>query len=273
MMVSRFIACAVVVLGLIPGSVTAYDRSIVVQSTTSTQNSGLFDHILPDFSNATGILVKVVAVGTGQAIRNSMNGDGDVLLVHARDAEEEFVAGGYGVERFDLMYNDFVIVGPASDPAGVSGIADAGAALMHIARNGLPFASRGDDSGTHTKEMVLWRNAGFDPTAHSGSWYLETGSGMGATLNVAANVGAYVLTDRATWIAFQNRGDLALLVEGDENLFNQYGVTVVNPERFPHVRKDEAHLFVDWLLSPSGQASIASYRIDGRQLFFPNAAP
>lgn len=273
MMVSRFFACAVVVLGLVPGGVAADDRSIIVQSTTSTQNSGLFDHILPDFSDATGILVKVVAVGTGQAIRNSMNGDGDVLLVHARDAEEEFVSGGYGVERFDLMYNDFVIVGPVSDPAGIRGIADAGAALMHIARNGLPFASRGDDSGTHTKEMALWRNAGFDPTEHSGSWYLETGSGMGATLNVAANVGAYVLTDRATWIAFQNRGNLALLVEGDETLFNQYGVTMVNPERFPHVREEEAHLFVNWLLSPSGQASIASYRIDGRQLFFPNASP
>lgn len=273
MMVSRFLACAMVVLGLIGGGVTADERSIIVQSTTSTQNSGLFDHILPDFEDATGILVKVVAVGTGQAIRNSMNGDGDVLLVHARDAEEEFVAGGYGVERFDLMYNDFVIVGPLSDPAGIKGIADAGAALMHVARNGLPFASRGDDSGTHQKEMALWRDAGFDPTEHSGSWYLETGSGMGATLNVAANVGAYVLTDRATWIAFQNRGDLALLVEGDEDLFNQYGVTLVNPERFPHVHDEEARLFVEWLLSPSGQASIASYRIDGKQLFFPNASP
>ncbi len=273
MMVSRFLACAAVVLGLIPGSVIADDRSIVVQSTTSTQNSGLFDHILPDFSDASGIVVKVVAVGTGQAIRNSMNGDGDVLLVHAREAEEEFVAEGYGIERFDLMYNDFVIAGPASDPAGVAGIANAATAFMHIARSGFPFASRGDDSGTHKKEMALWRNAGFDPTKHSGSWYLETGSGMGATLNVAANVGAYVLTDRATWIAFQNRGDLALLVDGDESLFNQYGVTVVNPERFPHVREEEARTFVDWLLSPSGQASIASYRIDGRQLFFPNAGP
>ena len=270
---SRFIAWAVIFLGLIISGVAADDRSIIVQSTTSTQNSGLFDHILDDFGHATGIVVKVVAVGTGQAIRNSMNGDGDVLLVHARDAEEEFVAAGYGIERFDLMYNDFVIVGPTKDPAGVAGIADAGAALLEIARNGHTFASRGDDSGTHKKETILWRSTGLDPTLHSGSWYLETGSGMGATLNVAANLGAYVLTDRATWLAFQNRGDLALLVEGDEALFNQYGVTLVNPQRFPHVHEEEARIFVNWLLSPTGQASIASYRIDGRQLFFPNARP
>ena len=264
------ILCALMLVCAVSG---ADERAVVVQSTTSTQNSGLFDEILPHFTETTGIFVKVVAVGTGQALRNSMNGDGDVLLVHARDAEETFVAEGYGVERFNLMYNDFVIVGPAGDPAGLAGLRDAGEALMKIAGTAATFASRGDDSGTHQKEMTLWRTAGFDPTGHSGSWYLETGSGMGATLNVAANTGAYALTDRATWIAFQNKGDLVLHVEGDENLFNQYGVTIVNPERFPHVHAEDARIFVDWLLSEAGQTAIASYRIDGRQLFFPNASP
>ena len=272
-MLHRFFFATVLGFILTAGIAPADDRSIVVQSTTSTQNSGLFDHILPVFTDATGIVVKVVAVGTGQAIRNSMNGDGDVLLVHAKDAEERFVEQGYGIERFDLMYNDFVIAGPREDPAGIGGLQDPGEALRRIAGVESFFASRGDDSGTHKKEMFLWRSSGFDPIAHSGSWYLETGSGMGATLNVAANVDAYVLADRATWIAFMNKGDLVLHVEGDEDLFNQYGVTVVNPERFGHVRAQEARIFVEWLLSEEGQAAIASHRINGKQLFLPNALP
>ena len=272
-MLHRLFFAAVLGFILAAGIAPADDRSIVVQSTTSTQNSGLFDHILPMFTDATGIVVKVVAVGTGQAIRNSMNGDGDVLLVHAKDAEELFVEQGYGIERFDLMYNDFVIAGPREDPAGIGGLQDARESLRRIAGAKAFFASRGDDSGTHTKEMFLWRSTGFDPIAHSGSWYLETGSGMGATLNVAANVDAYVLADRATWIAFMNKGDLVLHVDGDEDLFNQYGVTAVNPERFGHVRAEEARIFVEWLLSEEGQAAIASHRINGKQLFFPNTLP
>lgn len=272
-MVKRTLLPIILALVLATGFAAAGDRFIVVQSTTSTQNSGLFDHILPVFTDATGIIVRVVAVGTGQAIRNSMNGDGDVLLVHATSAEEDFVAQGYGVERFDLMYNDFVIVGPPEDPAAINGLQKAGESFLHIATAEAPFASRGDDSGTHKKEMSLWRSASFDPTIYSGSWYLETGSGMGSTLNVAANMNAYVLTDRATWIAFRNKGDLVLLVDGDDSLFNQYGVTVVNPERFDHVREEDARMFVEWLLSGEGQAAIASYRIDGKQLFFPNARP
>ena len=267
----RFLAPAVLGIVLAVGAVSADDRFILVQSTTSTQNSGLFDHILPVFREFSGIDVRVVAVGTGQAIRNSMNGDGDVLLVHAREAEERFVAEGFGIERFDLMYNDFVIIGPAADPAGIGGLDNAREAFLRIASLQAQFASRGDDSGTHSKEMSLWHSAGFDPTPQSGSWYLETGSGMGATLNVAANLDAYVLTDRATWIAFANKDDLVIHVEGDEDLFNQYGVTIVNPERFDHVREEEATVFVEWLLSQAGQAAIASFRIDGKQLFFPNA--
>ncbi|MBT5434623.1 MAG: substrate-binding domain-containing protein [Alphaproteobacteria bacterium] len=249
----------------------ADDSFIIVQSTTSTQNSGLFDHILPLFAEASGIEVRVVAVGTGQAIKNAANGDGDVLLVHALPAEEVFVAAGLGVERFDLMYNDFVIVGPAADPAGVSGMSDGPAALAMIAAAEAPFASRGDDSGTHKKERRLWQAAGIDPVVSSGTWYLETGSGMGATLNTAVGMGAYSLTDRATWIAFENKSGLALLVEGADDLFNQYGVILVNPERFEHVKAAEGQAFIDWLLSGEGQAAIGSYRLAGQQLFFPNA--
>ena len=244
---------------------------IVVQSTTSTRNSGLYDHILPLFERATGIQVRVVAVGTGQAIGNASRGDGDVLIVHAREAEDAFVAAGLGVERFDLMHNDFVIVGRAADPAAIAGMADAPGALAAIAAAAAPFASRGDDSGTHHKEMALWQAAGIDPRAASGSWYLETGSGMGATLNTAAGLGAYALTDRATWVAFRNKGDLVLHVEGDDALLNQYGVILVNPEVFPHVKAAEGQAFIDWLLSPQGQAAIASYWLDGQQLFFPDA--
>ena len=247
------------------------DRFIVVQSTTSTRNSGLYDHILPMFTEKTGIEVRVVAVGTGQAIRNAANGDGDVLLVHARAAEERFVADGHGVARFDLMYNDFVIVGPPSDPAGVAGMTDAAAALAKIARAETLFASRGDDSGTHKAELGLWQEAGVDVAAASGGWYRETGSGMGATLNIGIGMGAYVITDRATWLSFGNRRAHRIAVEGDPRLFNQYGVIQVNPERHPNVKAEPGRRFVEWILSEEGQRAIASFRVDGRQLFFPNA--
>ncbi|MCB2053731.1 MAG: extracellular solute-binding protein [Geminicoccaceae bacterium] len=268
----RALAAGLVALVAIANpSRAADDRFIIVQSTTSTQNSGLFDHILPIFTAKTGIEVRVVAVGTGQAIKNAENGDGDVLLVHAKPAEEKFVEEGHGVARTDVMYNDFVIVGPQDDPAGIDGTSDAVAALRAIAEAKAPFASRADDSGTHKKELALWREAGVDPTAASGSWYRETGSGMGATLNVAVGMGAYVLTDRATWISFANKGDYSIAVEGDDRLFNQYGIILVDPERHPNVRAEDARTFVDWMLSPEGQAAIAGYEIDGLQLFFPNA--
>lgn len=249
----------------------AAERFIIVQSTTSTQNSGLYEAILPIFEAETGVDVRVVAVGTGQAIKNARNGDGDVLLVHAKSAEEQFVADGYGVARFDLMYNDFVLVGPAADPARVADADGIDAALRAIAAAETPFASRGDDSGTHKKERALWADAGVDAAAASGGWYRETGSGMGATLNVAVGMDAYALTDRATWIKFGNKADHAILAEGDPRLFNQYGVIAVNPAKHPRVRADDAQLFIDWLLSDAGQAAIAAYRIDGRQAFFPNA--
>ncbi len=252
-------------------SAAAAERFILLQSTTSTQNSGLFDAILPGFTAATGIEVRVVAVGTGQALKNARNGDGDVLLVHAREAEEAFVSEGYGVARRDVMYNDFVIVGPPADPAGIAGLSDATAALKSIAAAEAPFASRGDDSGTHVKELALWRAAGLDPTAASGSWYRETGSGMGATLNVALGMGAYALTDRGTWIAFKNKGNFPILVAGDERLFNPYGVILVNPARHPRVKAEDGQAFIDWLTGPEGQAAIAAYKLNGQQLFFPNA--
>ncbi|WP_425485509.1 substrate-binding domain-containing protein [Chthonobacter rhizosphaerae] len=255
------------------GAGIAEEKSILVQSTTSTANSGLFDHLLPKFTEKTGIRVDVVAVGTGQAIKNAQNGDGDVLLVHAKADEEAFVAAGYGVKRFDVMYNDFVIVGPKADPAKVAGGNDAAGALKAIAEAGAPFASRGDDSGTHKAELKLWKAAGVDVKAASGTWYRETGSGMGQTLNVATGMDAYALTDRATWASFKNRGDLAILVEGDASLFNQYGVILVNPEKIPTVKADLGQVFVDWLISKEGQAAIAGFRIDGEQLFYPNAAP
>ena len=254
------------------GAAAAADRFIVVQSTTSTRNSGLFDRILPAFREKTGIRVRVVAVGTGQAIRNAARGDGDVLLVHDTGAEEAFVAAGHGTARHDAMYNDFVIVGPPADPAGVRGTKDAAAALAAIARAQAVFASRGDDSGTHKAELRLWRAAGIDAAAHSGTWYRETGSGMGATLNTGIGMGAYVLTDRASWTAFGNKRGHRIAVEGDARLFNQYGIVAVNPARHPNVRAALARQFVDWILSDEGQAAIASHRVDGRQLFFPNAA-
>jgi len=256
---------------LLAGGAVAQQQSIIVQSTTSTANSGLYDHLLPMFEEATGIRVNVVAVGTGQAIRNARNCDGDVLLVHATGSEEAFVEAGFGTQRTDLMYNDFVIVGPEADPAGVGGMTDVEAALSRIAAASALFASRGDDSGTHKKEMSLWSDAGVDPTAASGTWYRETGSGMGATLNAGIGMGAYVMTDRATWISFENRQDYTVAVEGDETMFNQYGVIPVNPERCPSVNADAARTFADWLVSDEGQEAIAEYEVSGQQLFFPNA--
>jgi len=253
------------------GAARAADRFIVVQSTTSTQNSGLFDYLLPKFTEKTGIEARVVAVGTGQAIKNAMNGDGDVLLVHAREAEEKFVAEGWGVKRFDVMYNDFVVVGPAADPAGIAGMTDAVAAFRKIAAAKAAFASRGDDSGTHKAELALWREAGIDVEAASGSWYRETGSGMGATLNAGVGMGAYALADRATWIAFKNKADFGIAVEGDRKLFNQYGVILVNKERHGSVKAELGQRFIDWLIGPEGQAAIAGFKVDGEQLFFPNA--
>ena len=256
---------------LLAGPSWAADKAIILQSTTSTANSGLYDFILPKFTAQAGITVHVVAVGTGQAIKNARNGDGDVLLVHAKSAEERFVADGYGVERFDVMYNDFILVGPAADPAGIGGMKNAGSALKKIAATRSIFASRGDNSGTHKKEMTLWKDAGIDPTQASGTWYRETGSGMGATLNVAVGMGAYALTDRGTWISFKNKSDFRVAVEGDKNLFNQYGVILVNPQKHANVKAAEGQAFIDWILGQEGQSLIGRYQLGGQQLFFPNA--
>jgi tungstate transport system substrate-binding protein len=241
---------------------------ITVASTTSTENSGLFGHILPLFAAETGIEVRVLAQGTGQALETGRRGDADVVLVHARAQEEAFVAEGWGVARLDVMYNDFVLVGPAEDPAGTAAAETAPAAMAAVAEAEAPFASRGDDSGTHVAEMALWSAAGIAP---QGGWYLSTGSGMGATLNIAAQVPAYTLADRATWLSFANRGPLQILFEGDPVLFNPYGVILVNPERHPHVKAAEGQAFIDWLVSEAGQQAIASFTIEGEQLFFPAA--
>jgi tungstate transport system substrate-binding protein len=256
-----------------PSTPRAEDKFIIVQSTTSTQNSGLFEHILPIFTKKTGIDVRVVAVGTGQALKNAQNGDGDVVLVHSKPDEEKFVAEGWGVKRQDVMYNDFVIVGPASDPAGIAGLKDAAEGFKKIAAAEAPFASRGDDSGTNKAELKLWQDAGIDPKPASGKWYLETGSGMGATLNTAVGKQAYTLTDRGTWLSFANKGDFKVLIEGDPKLFNQYGVILVNPAKHPNVKAKEGQAFIDWLTRSEGQAAIAGYKIGGEQLFFPNARP
>jgi len=249
----------------------AEDKFIIVQSTTSTQNSGLYDYLLPIFTKKTGIEVRVVAVGTGQAIKNAQNCDGDVLFVHAKPAEEKFVAEGYGVSRADVMYNDFVIVGPAGDPAGVAGSHDVTGSLTKIKDAKAPFASRGDDSGTHKAERALWKAAGIDPTKDSGTWYRETGSGMGATLNTAVGMNAYALTDRATWIAFGNKGDFKIAVEGDDRMFNQYGIILVNKDKCPNTKVALGQIFIDWVLSKEGQETIADYKQNEQQLFFPNA--
>ena len=264
---------SLVLLGLGPLAPRADDKFIIVQSTTSTQNSGLFEHILPLFTKKTGIEVRVVAVGTGQALKNAENGDGDVVLVHSQPDEEKFVADGWGVKRYPVMYNDFILVGPAADPAEIAGLKQAPEALKKIAEAKAPFASRADDSGTHKAELKLWEAAGVDPKASSGSWYLETGSGMGATLNTAVGKQAYALTDRGTWLAFTNKDDFKVLVEGDDKLLNQYGVILVNPAKHPNVKAKEGQAFIDWLVSSEGQAAIANYKIDGQQLFFPNARP
>ena len=255
------------------GTPRAEDKFIIVQSTTSTQNSGLFEHILPMFTAKTGIDVRVVAVGTGQALKNAENGDGDVVLVHSKPDEEKFVAEGWGVKRQDVMYNDFVIVGPAADPAKITGLKDAAKAFKKIAEAQAPFASRGDDSGTNKAELKLWQDAGVDPKPASGTWYLETGSGMGATLNTAVGKQAYTLTDRGTWLSFANKADFKVLVEGDPKLFNQYGVILVNPAKHANVKAKEGQAFIDWLTGSEGQAAIAGYTIGGEQLFFPNARP
>ncbi|HTO66491.1 MAG TPA: substrate-binding domain-containing protein [Bradyrhizobium sp.] len=246
------------------------DRSIVVASTTSTEDSGLFGYLLPLFTAKTGIAVKVIAQGTGQALDTGRRGDADVVFVHAKAQEEKFLAEGFGVKRHDVMYNDFVLIGPKADPAGVKG-KDIESALKTIQTKEAPFISRGDRSGTHTAELALWKQAGIDIEAGKGSWYRAIGQGMGAALNTASALQAYVLSDRGTWISFKNRGDLDILVEGDKRLFNQYGVMLVNPEKHPTVKKDDGQAFVDWLISPEGQAAIAGYKIDGQQLFFPDA--
>ncbi len=247
------------------------EQFIILQSTTSTQNSGLLDAILPQYQDKYGIQVRVIAVGTGQALKNAENGDGDVLLVHARPAEEKFVADGHGVERFDVMYNDFVIVGPEADPAGVEGSSNAVAAMQRIAESKARFASRGDDSGTHIAELALWSEAGIDVATASGDWYRETGSGMGATLNTGIGMDAYILTDRATWISFGNKDDYRIVIEDDPKLFNQYGVILVSPEKHPNVKAEQGQAFIDWLTGAEGQAAIAGFKVDGQQLFFPNA--
>lgn len=271
LMVCTFTLCLTVAGAINP--IAAEKSSIILQSTTSTQNSGLLDYVLPQFTKLTGINVRVVAVGTGQALKNAEKGDGDVLLVHAKTAEEAFIKNGFGVKRYDVMFNDFIIVGPANDPAKITGIKDIRTVLNLIAKSQSPFASRGDDSGTHKKELKLWEMAKLNPKTAKRSWYRETGSGMGATLNIAAGMNAYTMTDRGTWIAFKNKRNLKILVEGNGVLFNQYGIMLVNPERHKHTKAKAGQAFIDWLISPSGQNAIKSYKIKGQQLFFPNARP
>ncbi|MBR0830112.1 extracellular solute-binding protein [Bradyrhizobium manausense] len=266
-----FIALAIL-LGIASSGTpsSAQERAIVVASTTSTQDSGLFGYLLPMFKARTGIDVKVIAQGTGQALDTARRGDADVVFVHAKPQEEKFVAEGFGVKRFDVMYNDFVLIGPKGDPAGVKG-KDIATALKAIESKGAPFVSRGDRSGTHAAELALWIVAGIDIATAKGAWYREIGQGMGAALNTASAMNAYVLSDRGTWISFRNRGDLDIVVEGDRRLFNQYGVMLVNPEKHPSVKKEAGQALVDWLVSAEGQAAIAGYKIEGQQLFFPNA--
>ena len=259
---------ALIAAPLAAASLAAAAQSITVASTTSTEQSGLFSHLLPEAKKATGLDVKVVALGTGQALDMARRGDADVVFVHDQPAEEKFVAEGYGLKRQPVMVNDFIIVGPRNDPAGAKG-KDVAVALSKIAAANAPFISRGDKSGTHAAENRFWTAAGL--ADKRGAGYRECGCGMGPALNMASSANAYVLTDRGTWLSFKNRGDLAVLVEGDKRLFNQYGVIVVNPAKFPHVKSAEAQKFVDWLVSPAGQAAIAAYKINGEQLFFPNA--
>src|SRR3954469_10269376 len=273
-MASRFSWRAFALLLTVIASVTparAQDRSIVVASTTSTQDSGLFGYLLPIFKAKTDIDTKVIAQGTGQALDTARRGDADVVFVHAKSQEEKFLAEGFGVKRYDVMYNDFVLIGPNSDPAGVKG-RDIETALKTIQAKAAPFVSRGDKSGTHSAELALWKLSGIDIAASKGPWYREIGQGMGAALNTAQAMNGYVLSDRGTWISFKNRGNLEIVVEGDKRLFNQYGVILVNPDKFPSVKKEPGQAFVDWLISPEGQKAIADYKINGQQLFFPNAS-
>ena len=256
---------------LVATSAFAQEKFITVSSTTSTEQSGLFKHLLPVFEKKTGVQVRVVAVGTGQALDIGRRGDADVVFVHARPLEEKFLAEGQGVKRYDVMYNDFVLIGPKSDPAKVAGGKDVVLAFQQIRKAQSAFVSRGDRSGTHFAELELWKAAGIDIAKDRGPWYRDTGQGMGPALNTAAGMNAYILSDRGTWLSFKNRGDLEIVVQGDKRLFNQYGVMLVNPQKHPNVKKDWGQAFVDWLISPEGQKTIADYKINGQQLFFPNA--
>ena len=270
-MVSARRSFITVLLAFVALAACAQERAITVASTTSTEQSGLFGYLLPIFEKRTGIKVRVVALGTGQALDLASRGDADVVFVHKQSAEEKFLARGEGVKRFPVMYNDFVLIGPKSDPAKVAGGKDITEALKKIQAAQSPFVSRGDKSGTHMAELDLWKASGVDIDKTKGPWYRDTGQGMGPALNTAAAMGAYILADRGTWIAFKNRGDLAILVEGDKRLFNQYGVMLVNPAKHANVRKELGQTFIDWLVSPEGQKAIADYKIGGQQLFFPNA--
>ena len=265
----RLIRFALIAMLALPAY--AQNRFITVASTTSTEQSGLFPHLLPAFTKATGIDVHVVALGTGQALDLARRGDADVVFVHDRPAEDKFVAEGWGIGRRDVMYNDFIIVGPKSDPAKIAGATDAAAAMHRIAESKQLFVSRGDRSGTHMAELRLWKTAGVAPETLKESWYKDTGSGMGPALNTAASMDAYILADRGTWLAFKNPRDLVIVSQGDKVLFNPYGVMLVNPAKFPSVKKEDGQKFIDWLVSPEGQATIASYQIGGKQLFFPDA--
>ena len=269
MEIGRVLIAALAAISMLPA--IAQQTFITVASTTSTEQSGLFKHLLPVFEKKTGIQVRVVALGTGQALDMGRRGDADVVFVHAKALEEKFLADGYGVKRFEVMYNDFVLVGPKADPAKISETKDIVAALQRIKVAQAPFASRGDKSGTHFAEVELWKLAGVDIAKDKGPWYRDTGSGMGPTLNTAAGMNAYALADRGTWLSFRNRGELVISVEGDQRLFNQYGVMLVNPAKHPHVKKEQGQAFVDWVISPEGQKTIAEYKIGGEQLFFPNA--
>jgi tungstate transport system substrate-binding protein len=272
-MKSRRSIIALAAAALLAGATaaSAQDKSIVIASTTSTQDSGLFEYLLPIFKQKTGITVKVVAQGTGQALDTARRGDADVVFVHAKSQEEKFLAEGHGVKRYPVMYNDFVVIGPKSDPAGIKGMKDVAKALQTVKSKQATFISRGDRSGTHSAELKLWKDAGIDIEKDKGPWYKSIGQGMGAALNTAGASNAYVLSDRGTWIHFKNKGDLVVLVEGDKRLFNQYGVMLVNPEKHPNVKKELGQTFVDWVISAEGQKAIAAYKINGQQLFFPNA--
>ena len=264
-------ALAATFLGLTTPALNAEAGSIILQSTTSTDNSGLYNYLLPRYANSSGTTVHVVAVGTGQALENARNCDGDIVIAHARQLELDFVANGYGTERHDLMYNDFVVIGPKSDPASVAGSGSIDQAMQKIVTRGGNFASRGDGSGTNRAERRLWQTAGFTPDSKTNEWYLETGMGMGATLNFAVQANAYTISDRATWLAFGNKSNHTILFDGDPALFNQYGVIPVSPEKCPTIRHDEARAFRDWLVSAEGQTAIADFQKHGSQLFFPNA--